>query len=138
MCRLTCSHFHIGSRPRSVFSFHLIHGHAHWCLIVVFFLVPFYFLLNFTFLLFLILWSRMPDTETDLWCGSRCIRRRYKSLSDCVCLIVRQSLQPLDLSGVGVLSSGAHRMPHPGAPIASAETDGAWSDNLAAASAYRR
>ena len=77
-------------------------------------------------------------SQTDLWCGSRCIRRRYKSLSDCVCLIVRWSLQPLVHGGVDVLSSGAHRMPHRGAPIASAETDGAWSDNLAAASAYRR
>ena len=44
------------------FHFHLIHGHAHWCLIVLFFLVPFYFLLDFTFLLFVLL--SMTDRDS--------------------------------------------------------------------------
>ena len=45
MCRLTCSHFRIGSRASHVSChFHLIHGHAHCCLIS---LLPCLFLLLF-------------------------------------------------------------------------------------------
>ena len=57
-----CSHFHIGSRASHVSChFHLIHGHAHCCLSVLF-LLTFYFLLDFTFLLFLLL--TMTDRDS--------------------------------------------------------------------------
>ena len=50
--------------------FHPIHGHAHFCLSVLFFLVPFYFLLHFTFLLFLLLTMTDSDSMNYPLCHS--------------------------------------------------------------------
>ena len=52
-----------------VLSFHLIHGHAHWCLSVLV-LLSFYFLLDFTFLLFLILAMVPSDSMNNPLCHS--------------------------------------------------------------------
>ena len=53
MSQKTCSHCHIGSRPRSVISPHPIHACARGCL-SVFFLLSLYFFLKSFFHLFLI------------------------------------------------------------------------------------
>ena len=54
MSHLTCSHRHIGSRPRSVISPHPMHECALGCFLSVFFLLSFYLLLKSFFHLFLI------------------------------------------------------------------------------------
>ena len=51
-------------------SFHVIHAHAHGCLIAVFFLVPFYFLLEFLFHLFLLLAMVPNDSMNNPLCHS--------------------------------------------------------------------
>ena len=53
MSHLTCSHCHIGSRPRSVISPHPIHACALGCFLSVFFLLSFYLLSKSFFHLFL-------------------------------------------------------------------------------------
>ena len=71
MSHLTCSHRHIGSRPRSIISPHPIHACALGCFLSVFFLLSFYLLPKFFFHLFLIP-AMVPDENSmnDPLCNS--------------------------------------------------------------------
>ena len=71
MSHLTCSHRHIGSRPRSVISPHPIHACALGCFLSVFFLLSFYLLPKSFFHLFLIP-AMVPDENSmnDPLCNS--------------------------------------------------------------------
>ena len=131
MCRLTCSHFHIGSRASSVSRhFHPIHGHAHCCLSVLF-LLTFYFVLDFTFLLFLLFTMTDSDSMNNPLCHS--VIGSIVSLDNCT---PDTGYEPnvMELTGTtelnnAVLATSTSRIPSTTQPLRQTST---WMTTLSA------